>query len=117
MIKKNKGVSNIIGTVLLLALTVSIIGLVTVVSFEFIQGVADQTDNINAKIDYDNSNDKLIVEDIGSASKIRVEYSDSTDADTFTEVGYYELAGAGNPYKVYGIDDDGQQELLHIFTS
>jgi flagellin-like protein len=117
MIKKNRAVSNIIGTVLLLSLTVSIIGLVTVISFEFIQGVEDQTDNINAKIDYDNSNDKLLVEDIGTASKIRVEYSDSTDSDTFTEVGYYELSGAGNPYEVYGIDEDGQEELLNQFTS
>lgn len=115
MIKTNRGVSPVIGTVLLLAITVTIAGLLQFALFDFIRNFDEQTDTVNADWEYDSGNDNLIILDMGNADELRVEYSDSTTADVFTETGYYNLNGEGKDYELYGSTDE-LTELIGVFS-
>lgn len=105
--KKNRGVSPVIGTVLLLALTVSIVALVANFGVEFITSYEEKP---KADVDYDPADDDIIIESMGDSDTVRVRYSDDT-SDNYTEIGVYSLSGP-KPYQIVALKD-GNGRILN----
>lgn len=107
------GVTSVVGELLLIAITVVFAASLLTASQSIINDLSQPTPT--ADVDYDRSNDQLLLRDLGNSDKVIIVYSDDT-RENFTDEGVYTLNGGSKPYQIIA-EKEQKQILIQSITS
>jgi len=113
---ENRGVSPVIGVILLVAVTVALVALITVIVFNIGDNVSESTD---ATIDVQETNEGISVDVIrnDNVDKIRVDGPDGSSDEFDADVGSINNIDDGSgSYSVVAVLDDGSEETIKTIT-
>jgi len=112
----DRGVSPVIGVILLVALTVALVALAATVVFD----ISSETGDAGAAaVDYDQDANSLTVVDMGTADEISLEGADFEDEeieDSVDSVGSYDIDPDGDDFDVI-MEVDGDEQLYGNFDA
>lgn len=109
-----KGISPVIGVILLVALTVALVGLSTITVFNSSNN-SDDSSSSTATLSMNDNNDVQLIRN-ENFEKITVEYEDGDTVTELTDTGEsYNLNKEGD-YNIIGISPDGSEKVIRKLT-